>query len=170
MCKYWDLNWFYYLHTSQLHMWQSCPAESHTASYVFLGGTPPLFWLFFCFFLLWMDFKLSISLFHLDLTYNPTHHPKYIHRMSISGIYNCWTYQWKHTKLSQYSPWRDPLHWCFNTHTKSYMHTSSPSLHAVPHLQGAKVREHRLMLNDLLHTHCSTFGTVFVATLDDFLL
>lgn len=124
---------------------------------------------YFCF-LLWMDFKLSISLFHLDLTYNPTHHPKYIHRMSISGIYNCWTYKWKPTKLSQYSPWRDPLHWCFDTHTKSYMHTPSPSLHAVPHLQGAKVREHRLMLNDLLHTHCSTIGTVFVATLDDFLL
>lgn len=54
-----------------------------------------------------------------------------------------------------------------HTHTKSYMHIFS--LHAVPYIQGAKVREHHLILNDLIVTH-TTFGTVFVATLDDFLL
>lgn len=41
------------------------------------------------FFYLWTDFKFGFSLLHLDLTYTKLHHPKHIHRMSISGIYNC---------------------------------------------------------------------------------
>lgn len=51
-----------------------------------------------------------------------------------------------------------------NTHPKSYMHTTifSPSLHAVPHIQGTKVREHHLILNDTLfnlwHCLCSYTG------------
>lgn len=127
--------------------------------------------------------KFGFSRLHLDITYTLLHHRKYIHRMSVSGIYNCFFFffhcQWKPAKLSQYFTWRDPLHWCFithrqtlstHTHTKSYLHTHSLScsLHAVPHIRGTKVREHHLMLKDLISTHCSTFGTVFVATLDNF--
>lgn len=37
---------------------------------------------------------------------------------------------------------------------ESYIHTNifSPSLHAVPHIQGTKVREHHLTLEDITHT------------------
>lgn len=62
-----------------------------------------------------------------------------------------------------------------NTHThahaESYTHTHFFSLSACSATyQGTKVRERHLMLKDLTHAHCSTFGTVFVATLDNLLL
>lgn len=59
--------------------------QEATQYLVFFGGGDCLCfeWLFFA-----VD-GLSFSLLHLDLTYTTLHHLKYIHRMSISGIYNC---------------------------------------------------------------------------------
>lgn len=91
-------------------------------------------------------------------------------------------YQWKPAKLSQYINLEGSLALrlrCLQTHTHTHMHMQNHT-HTHTHFfslsacsatyQGTKVREHHLMLKDLTHAHCSTFGTVFVATLDNFLL
>lgn len=100
-----------------------------------------------------------------------------------SQNFNLWDlqmfkYQWKPAKLSQYINLEGSLALrlcCLRTHAhaESYTHTHTHffSLSACSATyQGTKVRERHLMLKDLTHAHCSTFGTVFVATLDNFLL
>lgn len=86
---------------------------------------------------------------------------KYIHRKSISGIYNCWNTNGTCKTIAilylEVIPCTD-VSLLINTHSTQHKitHTciSSCSLHAVPHIQGTKVREHQLMLKDLLNAHC----------------
>lgn len=143
--------------------------QKATQHLMFLGGGHLLFVDWFIFLNCGWT-KFVFSLLHLDHTYTLycITGSTFTGRQSLgfTTVTNGNLQNYRNT-LPGGTPCTD-AHTC--THKIRHALIFSCSLHAVPHIRGTKVREHHLMLKDLKNAHCSTFGTVFVATLDNFLL
>ncbi len=145
-------------------MWQSCPAGGHTISCVFWRGRLPLFWMvIFCGG--WTKFQPFAFGSHLYHPASPEVHPQDVNLWDLQLL----NYQWKPAKLSQYSTWRDPLHWFINIHkhTHKIIHAHKHFL-SLSACSATNTRHKGQGTSSNTEWHCSTFGTVFVATLEDF--
>lgn len=147
---------------------QSYPAEGPVASHVFEDRMADLFLFFFN-----VDGLTLASAFAFGSHLYPTASLEVQSQNVNLWDLQLFSYHWKPAKLSQYINLEGSLALMLrypqtHAHTQSYIHTLTHlllSACSAAH-QGTKVREHHLMLKDLTNAHCSTSGTVFVATLD----